>query len=98
MKHDQLVGQITDEATGLGIWWHYCTDSRHCSGHPGFPDLVLIGARGALVAEVKVGDDRRSLRQVRWADRIRLASLRYQLWREGDWNSGWIQKQLREIA
>jgi hypothetical protein len=49
------------------LFWHHCPDSRRCAGPRGFPDLLVAGPRGLLVAELKVDGGELSPDQRRWA-------------------------------
>lgn len=99
MNEAQLLGEVLDEAQLLGIFAHHCGDSRRCTGTPGFPDLVLLGTRGVIFAELKGPATRMTLPQIQMEFRLRLVDgQRYELWRPGDWQTGRIRKQLREIA
>ena len=99
MTEDELHAEVTALADDLGIWWHHCGDSRYCEGHPGLPDLLLLGDRGLMFAEEKGEDGRRSMAQVLFGRNIAAAPApRYELWTPEQWRRGLIRGQLRAIA
>ena len=66
MTHDEIVAEIQRRARKRGLLSHYCRDSRRCTGHPGFPDLVIAGRHGTVFLEVKTGDGKRTPAQTTW--------------------------------
>jgi len=87
------------------LLWHHCTDSRKCRGQRGFPDLVIIGPKGVIFAELKSADGDTSPEQdlFGWTleaaenmcapacnSRVRLS----QVWRPDHLNGGDIEDQL----
>lgn len=54
------------EAQRLGLLWHHCADPRKCRGPAGFPDLVVLGAGGLGLAELKTLDGQTSAGQDAW--------------------------------
>lgn len=80
----------------LGIWWHHERDSRGTT--PGWPDLVMLGSRGWLLAELKGPRGRRTPEQTDIAWRLLALGLPYRVWTPADLDSGAIWAELREIA
>jgi hypothetical protein len=64
----------------------------------GFPDLVLVGRRGVLFAELKSADGRLSEDQRTWRDRLLAAGQEWRLWRPADLASGLIEEDLQRLA
>ncbi len=99
MTEAELQALITERCDDLGIlWFHDAVPYRNrCT--PGFPDLVLAGPHGPVIfAELKSDDGARSFEQARWARAIRHGGGHYRLWKPADWESGTIQRELRELA
>lgn len=61
-----LLAALTVECDELGLLWHHDPDSRRGVGSPGFPDLVVAGPGGFMIAELKSGNGRMSREQIRW--------------------------------
>lgn len=53
MTEAEFQRQAEAECARLGLLWHHCTDSRHCRGPRGFPDLLALGPGGLVIAELK---------------------------------------------
>lgn len=58
-------------------------DSRRST--PGFPDLVLLGARGVLYRELKTEKGRPTAHQQWWLDSLTEAGQDAGIWRPSDW-------------
>ena len=107
LTHRQLVDQVAGMAQARRLQWHYCPDSRRCLGSPGFPDLVIAGSHGIILAELKTADDDTSAEQDLWqyvltdAGRHLYAlwheSTLFQIWREADLHNNKIMAQLNAI-
>ena len=111
LTHRQLIDQIAALAQARRLQWHYCPDSRRCLGSAGFPDLLIGGPRGIILAEIKTADDDTSAEQDLWAFTLAEASRNlyalwpgtrlFQIWREADLEHGpfgRIALQLDSIA
>jgi hypothetical protein len=103
MTHEELMSAITcgtRQRPGLcalmGLWWHHEQDSRRSTA--GWVDLVILGSRGAIFAEVKVPGDQVRPAQRHVAGLLVQAALNYQLWTPADLRSGRIQISLSEIC
>jgi hypothetical protein len=78
--------------------WHYCADSRRCDGMAGFPDLIIIGKRGCIFAELKVDTFRhKRASQVTWGHSLLAAGIFYVTWYVRDLESGSIERSLDEL-
>lgn len=102
MTHDELVDEITkrcDEATeraGSGyLWWFHAND--HPRNRRGWVDLVILGPHGALFVEVKSADGRRTMAQIRCAERLTRVGFQYRLWHPSDLADGIIDRELKAI-
>lgn len=66
MSEAAFQEQAEAECDRLGLLWHHCADPRRCRGPRGFPDLVAVGPRGILLAELKGPYGETSAGQDRW--------------------------------
>lgn len=90
------------------LLWHHCRDSRACDGPRGFPDLVVIGPKGIIFAEIKSADGDTSAEQdlfgytIEAIDRLcgrecERFSTMWQVWQPGHLDGGAIADQLNLI-
>lgn len=109
MDEKQLLARVANEANSRGLLWHHCQDSRECSGQPGFPDLLIAGTRGIMIAELKSADGETSADQDQWRWVLSKADLNcsrecermgnfHQLWRPADLIDGTIGRELGWLA
>jgi hypothetical protein len=96
MNHAQLQKAVTGLCDELGLWWHHEANSRRSKA--GWVDLVILGWGGALFAEIKTEDGRRTSKQIECAKQLTRAYLQYRLWRPSDYTSGEIRNELEAIA
>jgi hypothetical protein len=66
MTEQELLRNIEELCDELGLFWHHCNDSRHCSGHKGIPDLIIAGQGGLVLAELKSESGESSAHQDLW--------------------------------
>lgn len=66
--------------------------------HPGFPDDVLIGARGVLWRELKREGGRVTPAQALMHEQLRAAGQDVAVWRPRDLLSGRIARELRQLG
>lgn len=107
MTEAELLDAVTRKCNLWDLWWFHAYDSRRTvrgqdpservKAGAGWVDLVIVGRHGALFVELKSEHERRSMAQVRWADRIVKAGLQYRLWRPEDLADDTISKALQEI-
>jgi hypothetical protein len=71
--HDEFLEWALQRAAKLDLFALHVPDSRRVRGTPGAPDLFVVGPRGAVWAELKVGNDRPSRNQNRWGYRLKAA-------------------------
>lgn len=85
MTHAELAAEVTRMCRGRGLLWHQCADRPYrCHGTAGFPDLVIAGPAGLVLAELKSDGDETTGWQDLWAWTIT------RTWRPGeDTVSGW---------
>ncbi|HLK00483.1 MAG TPA: VRR-NUC domain-containing protein [Streptosporangiaceae bacterium] len=98
MNEATLRREVMDYALRLGVLVHYCRDSTRCQGHPGLPDLVLLGPGGILLAELKGPDGETSPDQDAWLATAHEAGVPYAVWYPSSWEDGTIEAALRRLA
>jgi hypothetical protein len=87
----QLVARLCEE---LGLPHFHFNDRRAPAG---WPDSIIIGSR-VLYRELKTGRGRRSPDQVYIGYRLQAAGADYDVWRERDWISGRIYRELKAVC
>lgn len=96
MTHDQLVDAIMFRARRRELKAHYCRSALRCTGPRGLPDLIIVGERGLIFAEVKVSGDTDAF-QDDWIWHLTKAGARVFVWRESDLHDGTIENELEAI-
>lgn len=66
MTEAEFQAAAEAECARLGLLWHHCTEPRRCSGPRGFPDLLALGPRGLVLAELKSATGDTSAEQDNW--------------------------------
>jgi len=84
-------------ARELQLLTFHSADPRRDLG-PGFPDLVIAGPRGILLAELKAPGYRLSEDQKRWGHMLKASGQPWRCWYPADWHDGGIERDLRAIA
>jgi hypothetical protein len=97
MDETRLRAEVCTLADSLSLLWHYCRDSRVCTGPDGLTDLVIAGRRGHLFAELKAGGTL-SEGQRAWRDALLASGAPWRLWQPADWITGRIRAELESIA
>lgn len=97
MTHKELQQLVQAECARLGHWCYASPIYRVYFPPQGWPDLVILGRDGALFAELKSADGRRTRSQVQVAMRLRQAGLQYRLWRPEHWDDGTIARELAAL-
>lgn len=82
-------------ATWMGLRWWHDSDSRR--NKAGFPDLLIIGSRGAIWRELKRTTGRTSRAQDEWGAAMRAIGWDWAVWKPGDMRSGRIKAELEQI-
>ena len=98
MNEAQLLDLTMAHAGNLGLLTHHCRDARHCSGCRGLPDVIALGPRGLLLAELKGPAGETSAAQDRWLYTAHLAGIQYGIYNPDDWHNGRLKTALRAIA
>jgi len=98
MDERALTGKVIRECGRHGLLVHHCPDSRRCTGTPGLPDLIVLGGREILLAELKGRDGETSSVQDLWLYHLHQAGVPYYVWRPQDWEAGTIQEALEKLA
>lgn len=98
MTENELLEQLLERARQRGIYARHVPDSRRVLGMRGFPDLVLAGPKGFLVAELKSEGGQLARDQTRWRYRLQANAIAWKLWRPGDLDNGLIGFELDSIA
>jgi hypothetical protein len=103
----ELLAEVLELCRRYGLWWFHAYDSRRMvrgdtdaeriQAGKGWVDLVIVGRSGALFAELKSEQERRSRAQIHWADRLVKAGQTYRLWRPDDLTDKTIAKELEAI-
>ena len=82
LNEKEFQSQVTEVAVMLGWLVYHTHDSRRSP--PGFPDLTLVRER-VVFAELKVGKNKLTDDQVKWAKALRQAKgVEYYVWRPED--------------
>jgi hypothetical protein len=95
MSEADLEEAVRATCAAMGIRRFHHHSSRRTE--PGFPDDVLIGAHGVLFRELKTQRGRVSDPQRETLDALTGCGLDAALWRPGDWLSGLVVSEIREI-
>jgi hypothetical protein len=107
VNHAELLAKITALCDELGLLWHHCPDSRKCWGQRGFPDLLIAGPGGLIIAELKTRYDDTTAYQDLWGWTLTRAwnamgaaahPSGWIVWRESDLADGTIRNALEEIC
>ena len=99
MTENELQLEVQALCAELGLLWHHCKDSRKCAGHPGFPDLVILGPGGLHIVELKSDHGDTSAEQDQWIWLLHQSSFTEgQVWRPADLKSGRIRGTLERLA
>lgn len=96
MTEGAFLAAVLDECETYGVLAFHCVDSRRSVG-AGFPDLVLVGRRSTLFAELKTRTGRPSPRQTTWKYRLLATGEAYAVWTPADLDSGLIVTILSEL-
>lgn len=94
MNEAQWQQRITDLCDVLRLMWYHNPDSRRSNA--GFPDLVIVGPRGMLYAELKAQHGKVTKDQRRWLDLLEHNGAEVHVWRPSDWRQ--VELRLLEIA
>ena len=96
LTETQFQKIITDMADDRGILWHHCDAAYRCSGHNGFPDLILVKDI-VLFVELKSWYGRLRPEQSTYRERLDYAGANYALWRPRDLFNGVIEDAMNQL-
>lgn len=96
MTETELRKTIIAKCREFGLYYYH-NDSWKTGHMAGFPDLVII-RHGLLFRELKADDAIVPRKQSAVGRLIRAAGSDWAIWRPADWESGRIQRELRELA
>lgn len=95
MTEVEFQARVSGLVAGLGRLGHHCHDSRLCIGPRGFPDQLVVGDDGLLMAELKMPGRRLDPDQVTWKYRLIAAGIPCYVWQPVDLESGLIECHIR---
>lgn len=95
VTHSHLQAQIVEVCNEYGLHVHACDMRR---SRAGFPDLVILGARGVLWREIKIPPDELSSAQKQVKYTLIAARMNWAVWTPDDLANGTIHLQLEGIA
>lgn len=105
MGHEEFVGLVGVMANTIGagrFMFHYNPDSRRIRKKPpyskGLPDLVIVGERGVMFAELKCRGDTISPEQTKWIAWLHVTGVRCSVWEPADLFNGRIERELAELC
>ena len=100
MIEAELQREVQAAADLRGLLWHHCPHAELCKGKRGFPDLIIAGPRGLLVAELKSATGETTVEQDAWGWTIVKPAVppRYRLWNPRHWEEAVIHRELDSIA
>jgi len=96
MTERQLQQSVTDLCRVFHLLCYHTRDSRGSAA--GFPDLVIVGDKGILYAELKSKAGKLTIEQGCWRDGITAAGGVWRCWRPADWHSGDIRAELEGLC
>lgn len=105
MTEDELLRAVLDLCRLRGVLAHHCRPARLADGtwrtpiqgDKGFPDLVIVGARGVLFRELKSQGGVFTGEQAQWFRRLTNAGQDVAAWRPSDMASGRIPREIEAI-
>lgn len=95
MTEQQFQNQVLALVRAMGLLVYHTHDSRR--SQPGFPDLVIVGAKAALFRELKTETGKVSPDQERWIAALNLVGQDVGIWRPSDWPVR-VQKELSALG
>jgi hypothetical protein len=95
MPEAELQAAVIKLCRLLGIWWYHAYQPKR--DNPGWPDLALVGGKGALFRELKRQRENPTVIQSEVGLRLHRAGLDWSTWRPADLQSGRILRELEAI-
>ena len=93
ISEKQFQDRILAFCRWTGLRAYHVYDSRKSA--PGFPDLVIVGPKGVIFAELKSATGKLSEHQRDWLHDLARAGQKTFVWRPSDW--GQVEKELRQL-
>jgi hypothetical protein len=90
------LDQVADLARRHGVLYHHCTDSRHCEGTPGLPDVLLAGDGGLLLPELKARPGLTGPQTI-WFWTLRSAGVNMPTWLDSDFRDGTVEREIARL-
>ena len=87
-----LVHHCRPARTGSGTW------ATPIQGDAGFPDLVIAGARGLLIRELKSEKGQASPAQAGWMSLLARCGVDVATWRPSDLHTGRILTEIQAVG
>lgn len=94
IKEATFQTKVLDLCRFYRLKTYHTYDSRRST--PGFPDLVIVGPRGIVYAELKGTTGKATLAQLDWIEALNNAGGKAYLWYPGDWPE--IQDVLKSLT
>lgn len=106
MSEGQLQALILDECRHRKLLVHHCRPAQiragkwvtPISGNGGFPDLVITGAGGTILRELKNTVHQPTDAQMVWLSTLEESGIDSGLWRPNAWDDGSIHDTLARLA
>lgn len=95
MTEAALQKAVTDLAALFGVWWYHAYQPKWDKA--GWPDLALLGRRGALFRELKKEDEVPTAAQSNVGLMMQRAGIDWSVWKPSDLAGGRVQRELEAI-
>lgn len=95
MSEADFQRRITDLCDFLKLRWFHSGDSRRDSC-AGFPDLLIVGPAGMILAEIKKETGKVTNEQWEWLDALTDAGQEIHVWKPSGWPE--VERRLRALA
>lgn len=102
MTEAELRQKVMQRCAELRLLTHYCTSAKYCKASvPGLPDLIIVGSKAVIFAELKSDSGTTTAEQDLWLwmlHRLPACNVFARVWRPDDWHDGTIGKLLELIV
>lgn len=98
LRESDYLAQVYGLCEKAPCSYHHCGVPYRCTGHNGFPDLMIIGSHGVLFREVKTVNDRPSPDQTAMLWLLKAAGQDAGIWTETDLTSGIVAREIAGIS
>lgn len=92
-----LLAAVIAFAERKGLKWFHSYDPVR-DRQKGFPDLVLVGAKGVIWRELKGEQTLVTPDQKEWGKQLQRAGQDWAVWRPEDWYSGRVEREVLAVA